>query len=229
MTGMRKATLVGLVVVTSIVTSVITVAAVDFSDTSTSPFATEIDNITDAGCASGFPDDTFRPQDLVKRQQFAYWLDNCGSRSAEGDGSATGSPIGGMPADLEDATITVGGAPDQHQYLLVIASFNVTGPPSGVTCPCRIEGSLQLENLSTMGSVGDGVATATTGGSNAQATVTVFQRFTVDTATSYRAKIAGFVVETASGGCAASCLTVSRADVMLWTAPFNEVGGAGPS
>lgn len=39
-----------------------------------------IDNFVNAGCATGFPDGTFQPQEPVKRQQMARFVNACGGR-----------------------------------------------------------------------------------------------------------------------------------------------------
>jgi hypothetical protein len=92
--------------------------ALSFTDTGGSPFATEIDRITDAGCASGFPNGTFAPRDNVKRQQFAFWLNNCGGRIAHT------APVGDFffnnaPVRAASGAITTGGATGDGQTQFV--------------------------------------------------------------------------------------------------------------
>lgn len=53
-----------------------------FSDTGGTFFEEQIDKLTDAGCAAGFNDGSFRPRDATTRGQFALWLNNCGGRIA---------------------------------------------------------------------------------------------------------------------------------------------------
>jgi len=52
----------------------VAVAATFVDVPSTSPFKEDIDWAVDAGIATGFPDDTFRPRDPVNRQQAARWF-----------------------------------------------------------------------------------------------------------------------------------------------------------
>ncbi len=120
--------IIGLVMATAITASVVTVSlALPFSDTASSPFVDEIDEITDSGCASGFPDGTFKPTDGVKRQQFAYWLANCGGRIAST--SATN-------------TLTYGGT---AQQVALTDSFNVPGATgSGQTQQLHLQGIVDV-------------------------------------------------------------------------------------
>ena len=72
------AAVVGLVAGLLGVTVGAAVASHQFDDVgNASAFHDAISNVNDAGCVSGFPDDTFRPTENVKRQQAAYWLDAC--------------------------------------------------------------------------------------------------------------------------------------------------------
>jgi hypothetical protein len=102
-------------VMASAITSAV---SLPFSDTGSGPFAAQIDRITDAGCASGFPDGSFRPRDDVRRQQFAYWVDNCAARIAHTSGTA------GIVFDTEEEialadTITTAGASGRGQTQFV--------------------------------------------------------------------------------------------------------------
>lgn len=45
-----------------------------------SAFHDDIDDFVNAGCATGFPDGTYHPQEAVKRQQMARFLHACGGR-----------------------------------------------------------------------------------------------------------------------------------------------------
>jgi hypothetical protein len=52
-----------------------------FSDVPNAGFHGDIEEIVEAGCASGFSDGTFRPNANATRGQFAYWMSNCGGRA----------------------------------------------------------------------------------------------------------------------------------------------------
>jgi S-layer homology domain len=84
-----------------------------FSDISASPFREEINRIGRAGCASGFPDGTFQPQNSVNRQQFAFWTNNCAGRMAYESTGTQSVPIAnlGQPQTITTVGIT-GGATD---------------------------------------------------------------------------------------------------------------------
>lgn len=108
--------LIALALASALTASVATVTfALPFSDTGSSPFADEIDEITDAGCASGFPNGTFKPTDQVKRQQFAYWLSNCGGRIAGNAATNVLTYSGTAQQVASTRTITVPGASGSGQ------------------------------------------------------------------------------------------------------------------
>ncbi len=59
----------------------VAVANHQFPDVPTgSPFHGAIDNFANAGCATGFPDGTYRPTEPVLRQQMARFVNACGGR-----------------------------------------------------------------------------------------------------------------------------------------------------
>jgi hypothetical protein len=76
-----------------------------------SAFHDAIGNVNDAGCVRGFPDDTFRPTENVRRQQAALWLNACLGRgdAAFGAGSFSNEP-GGDTSELE-LDVASGGLP----------------------------------------------------------------------------------------------------------------------
>lgn len=94
----------------------VSVASHDFPDVGDGSFFHDaIDQIAGAGCATGFPDGNFQPQSDVRRQQFAYWLNNCGGRvetvTVEGvDFITEGDQIPAL-AELE---VETGGVPDDE-------------------------------------------------------------------------------------------------------------------
>ena len=95
-----------------------------FTDTSGTPFETEIDNIAHAGCATGFPTGEFKPVAKVSRQQFAGWLNRCGGRVAQG---GPNDVLGLVAGDvLASVSITVGGAgPDVTQMIRLTGTSNL--------------------------------------------------------------------------------------------------------
>jgi hypothetical protein len=103
--------------------------ALSFPDV-TGFFAAPVDNITDAGCAAGFPNGTFKPNDGATRGQFAYWLNNCGGRTAYA--SATNTLTGGTGAivALTDS-ITTGGATGSGQTQFLHLQGTATVGPNG--------------------------------------------------------------------------------------------------
>jgi hypothetical protein len=71
----------------------VAIAAHQFDDVGdASFFHDEIGQIVEAGCATGFSDDTFRPGNGATRGQFAFWTTNCGGRVAHESGTVTLSP-----------------------------------------------------------------------------------------------------------------------------------------
>jgi hypothetical protein len=107
-----------------------------FPDVPTSsPFHDDIATFVDAGCASGFPDNTFRPQDPVKRQQMARFFAACGGRveTDETSGPVALSPGGG--AVLADVTIDAGAVGGDGGFVVMMATYQVT---STTTVGCDI-------------------------------------------------------------------------------------------
>lgn len=86
-----------------------------FPDVSNSHnFHSQIGDMYDAGCYTGFPDGSFRPRDPANRAQFAFWLHNC-------------SPRGDADADTIDIT-----AADGPQLVGSVAMTNGAQNGSGV-------------------------------------------------------------------------------------------------
>lgn len=106
-----------------------TTAAADFVDTTNSPFATEIRNVTDAGCISGFAGNTFRPRDIVNRQQFAAWLSRCGGRVEFGDNGTQALTTDGE-TDVAAAQVRSGAIASGGGFVLATATLEVTGGPT---------------------------------------------------------------------------------------------------
>ena len=84
------------------------VANHQFGDVPTSnTFHDAIDNFASAGCGTGFPGDLFKPNDAVKRQQMARFINACGGRVAYNE--TAGAPsLSGTNVDLATASITAG-------------------------------------------------------------------------------------------------------------------------
>jgi hypothetical protein len=124
--------------------------AARFSDSASSPFTTEIDNIAQAGCASGFPDGTYRPTQPVNRQQMAAFINRCGGRIAHTTGSTVTTSSSGAFQDIAEVTITPGGLAGPSPC----ADATCLGPTTNVVrfrasahaattdegdCPCDLE------------------------------------------------------------------------------------------
>jgi hypothetical protein len=117
------------------------VAAAGFVDTGNSPFATEIDNVAAAGCASGFAGNTFRPRDAVTRQQFAAWMNRCGGRVEVGHGAAT--LAGNSETGVTTAALVPGAVEGGGGFVLVTAALEAAtaGAPGSVTFRLHPAGS----------------------------------------------------------------------------------------
>lgn len=131
---------VALTVVMAVVCSLAATALANhISDVPTSnPFHTEITQFVGAGCATGFPDGSFHPQDEVKRQQMARFIRNCGGRVQHDQGGVTltsGSPSGNNIADVNLTTGAQGAGTEGFALLEIDATLtsNATGDPN---CPC---------------------------------------------------------------------------------------------
>jgi hypothetical protein len=215
----------------ALLTSTVTVAlALNFSDTAGSPFLDEIDKITDAGCASGFPDGTFRPQDQVKRQQFAFWLNNCGGRVAFAEASNTLTFANTENVALTD-TITTGGASGsgQTQFLRVTGTAEVGGTTQSFDdfCVSLIECNIDVElhvnaPANPSGEVVSHQASWVTGASNpnemATITVDAVVQVPTDTAITYSLRVQGTNLEASQGKVIDRTLTAVAI-------PFGAQGG----
>ena len=223
-TAISRRALVGLVLACSLIAAMTASAvAVVFSDTGSSPFAEEIDNITNAGCASGFPDGTFRPQDSVKRQQFAFWLDNCASRSTR----ATAPNVSGLSTSfqtVDNPSITIGGVPAFNQYLFVSGWFRVND--AGSECPCDIQAQVVLDGQGAADQTSQATITDVQEGAGSDVDDTVYYgaRFRVSTDTTYIVQAQGRVFNS-TAICTGNCLALDASEVLAWTAPFGSLGG----
>ena len=118
--------LVATAMAAALLASSITAVAVTFSDIGGGAYESQITNIANAGCASGFNDGTFRPQEGTKRGQFAYWLNNCGGRVAYARSGATLTFANSETVALTDSIRTGGVAgAGQTQFLRVTGTAEV--------------------------------------------------------------------------------------------------------
>jgi hypothetical protein len=196
-------------------------AARAFSDVS-GFFADPVDNITDAGCATGFGDGTFRPKDGATRGQFAYWLNNCGGRTAVADTPNTAA-IANDWVDIDNPNITIGGDTGLTQYLNVNAWLEVDD--DGNECPCDLEMRFLLD--------ADGTALDQTSettkhviiegsGGDIDHTIAMSWQFPVVPSVVYnlrsQARVFGATTTPAS-------ITTSASHLSAITAPFGFAGG----
>jgi hypothetical protein len=133
-------------------------------------FHDSIGQIVEAGCATGFPDDTFRSGQGATRGQFSFWTSNCGARVANLTGSVTLSPDNAVevttpiiPASANDSGFIVmmvdwtakPAAPELAG--LDLRDDNDIRPLGGnPPCPCGVTGHHQIGNFGE-GSVGQTV------------------------------------------------------------------------
>ena len=131
-------------VVAALVAAVVGVGATawanhQFPDVPTSsPFHDDIEDFVNAGCATGFPDDTFRPQDNVKRQQMARFFAACGGQ-VDYDDVETPIALSNVLAgtNLETVEIDAGALGGTGGFVLAIASVEArsTNLADEVDCP----------------------------------------------------------------------------------------------
>jgi hypothetical protein len=110
-----------------------------FSDVPTnSAFHESISNLVDAGCATGFPNGTYKPTDPVNRQQIARMLNTCGGRLATSDSLNGDSAIGTSNTTMPSSTATLEpGAIQGGGYVLAIGNLRVSSF-SGSGYPCDV-------------------------------------------------------------------------------------------
>ena len=110
-------------------------------------FHEQVGYIAGAGCATGFDDGTFRPNQSITRQQFAAWMNRCGGRAAEGSGgqlSQTASGHTNAVVDTEVLTIEAGAAASDVSiggFVLVQGSVIARTADAG-DCPCFVQASV---------------------------------------------------------------------------------------
>jgi hypothetical protein len=221
--GLSRRALVGVVMVISLFAGAGGMAlAVDFPDTGSSPFENEIDHITDAGCASGFPDGTFRPAENVKRQQFAFWINNCAPRMAAlSSADLSGGLSNTLQTFISSFNLDMGGAPGRQQYVVIDGWFNLSSTDD---CPCIIQSQVFVD--------GPGAADTTTMARRSfievasGGTVEVGpHRVLLNTDTNYTLHPQARVLSNLGGPCTSNCLFLEEAEIMATTAPFGAGGG----
>jgi hypothetical protein len=104
-----------------------------------SAFHDAVDNFTNAGCATGFPDGTYRPTDPVNRQQMARFMNACGGRVTYGEGFVGTLPldnVGTIP--LITQTMTAGALGEGGGFVAATASVRLGSTSTTTTdFPCE--------------------------------------------------------------------------------------------
>lgn len=219
--------LAGLVAVVALLASTVTVVLADsFSDVpSGNFFAPSIDDITDAGCAGGYPNGTFKPKENPTREQFALWAGNCFSRSA----GATDPNVAGIDTtydQIDNATMDVAGFDGKTQYLHVAAWYTLN--EEGSECPCDISLRIRVRESNSSGTViftGEPVtANVEEGaGSDIDDTLAGVWRIPVPTDAQYYIESEGEVFNNSSGSCSNNnCLTLADSALTVWHAGLNN-------
>ncbi len=105
-------------------------------------FHEQVGNVAGAGCTTGFPDGTFRPQDNVNRQQFAAWTNRCGGRVAHGGGSTEVATTSSTYIDVASVDLASGatgsGATGGFVYLSGFVTAETEDTGDAANCPCFV-------------------------------------------------------------------------------------------
>jgi hypothetical protein len=111
----------------------------NFPDVPTSgPFHAAVDNFVNAGCATGFPDNTYRPQDPVNRQQMARFVNSCGGRIAFDEVNSAGLATFPATSELASVQMDAGALGNGGGFIQVTASVEVSSSSSTATdFPCE--------------------------------------------------------------------------------------------
>jgi hypothetical protein len=99
-------------------------------------FHDSIDNFTDAGCASGYPDGTFRPTEPVLRQQMARFVNSCGGRLWFDEG--TNNNVGTTATTIATAEMVSGAVGEGAGRVLVHVTGRATSS-STTGYPCEVD------------------------------------------------------------------------------------------
>ncbi len=136
-----------------------------------SPFGEQIQNVQEAGIATGFPDGSFRPTEDLTRQQAAAWLSRSTTRVGldillDEDGNPAGELL--TPADptntIAQVAISSPAASTGGGWVVIQGSAGGTVPATSLgNCPCGVD--LVVRNgadeivgrgaLTMLGSAGD--------------------------------------------------------------------------
>jgi hypothetical protein len=137
---MRRS-LVGVVLVTAILGGVLgglALASHQFPDVATgSAFHDDINDFVDAGCATGFPDGTYHPQEAVKRQQMARFVHACAGRVQHRQGASgvlTTSATNFFNMDLTPGALGDGGG----FGWLTVSVYPESSTGAGLPCEVRV-------------------------------------------------------------------------------------------
>ena len=128
-------------VVLSVVIGVIAfplgVLALTFGDVPPShQFFSAITAISSAGITNGFPDGTYRPDDVVNRGQMAAFMQRGFSSSTAAYGVITFADAADFY--VTGTPVTTGGVAGGTGYVVVDADVSASTPEAGV-CPCEVE------------------------------------------------------------------------------------------
>ncbi len=179
-----------------------------------SPFHDDIDNFANAGCASGFPDGTFRPQEPVKRQQMARFVTACGGRIEFDTGAVATVTTSETPiiSNLNMVAGALGEGAGRVQLLVAVhaSSSSTTGFPCELLFDATgITGEAVYIDLNdTDQDIEDGNAT-------------ILHTFTLDAG--FNANLFVNVSKTAACGASVS----AEAEATMTYFPFNSDGSGG--
>lgn len=221
-----------LAVVVSLITSVVVGAGTlalanhQWPDVATAgPFHADVAAFTEAGCATGFPDDTFRPTEGVNRQQAARFFRACGTRLQNEDDDETATvPSGLAGINLNSEPITAGAQGDGGGFVLGLATIELsTFDDDSADFPCVLATSLTSPTAGHTGTgnveTGVGSFRLATGATQAT-TVTMTEVWEVAAGETITAR-----TNVAKFGCDA---TVSaESDLTLLYVPFDGTGAGG--
>jgi hypothetical protein len=118
----------------------VAVANHQWSDVPTSDFFHDaIDDFTDAGCASGYPDGTFRPTQPVLRQQMARFIASCAGRIGYDEVLSHPVPTTDTAVPGLDAFMTAGAVGDGGGFVHVqVDAHAYSADTTGYPCEVRI-------------------------------------------------------------------------------------------
>jgi hypothetical protein len=221
MTNSRRTVLVAALtaLVTAALVGVGTIAYANhqFSDVATgNTFHDSISNLVDAGCATGFPNGTYRPTESVNRQQIARMLNSCGGRLSVSDSGGGLHTVGTTDAVIPGSTATLtAGAVANAGLVLAIGQFEpLSFDDAGF--PCAALASLVPNGHSAQLLGGQG-STETITGSDTAGSGTLLGAYTVDAGDSVSVGIQAHKTP-------CDAVVEANAEVVLLYVPFNGDG-----